>query len=627
MLIKVNPCLQPLGWIALGLIFTPTVFGQMINWTSRYAPNFVEIREVTFGQGLYVAVGDESTVIHSSDGINWQNGNLPPGLSCNLKTVAYAFGQFYAGGVNLNTNQGVLLASIDGIAWADVTYEFLSTADSASGNFASLVSGSIGGMEYLAAVVKRPNDYGDAIAVTPNGSIWRDSGYGSRFHHFSINREGAIYVLSSNSSGYWTWLQLGVDSYGDPDFSGFMGTTFRFSTQLRHYAYGNATYVGADSARKLAYASSSSSLAFTYATSPLIADYTGVAFGRDTFVAVGSNGAVVASYDLGRKWNAVTNLGLQQITLNGVRYVGGKFIVYGGGRIVTGTPINKRSWETANLPSGAKSITSIASNGQRIVAVGKGGQILYSSTGANWSKALPATSKDLYKVVYDSPTKSFYATGAYGTLLRSSNGVRWFAVKTSKSGYYEGVARAGRFLLTAGGARGEFLQSSDGKSWSPVKESQINFAGKILGDGSAAYVFGPSRKFLVKRGNSKNWTVTRGPATTISTLTMVDKTIYAAAGNGRLLTTSRAKPGTWRSFDTKTSRPLLGIATNSAAAKQIAAVGEGGLVYSEPGKGRWRLEMIGGGKPVLNDVLRFKNKWIVAGASGNSAFIGHTDEH
>jgi hypothetical protein len=105
LMIRVYRSIVFLCLIAAGLICTPAAFGQMINWTSRYAPNYVEIREVTFGQGLYVAVGDESTTLYSRDGINWQNGNLPPGLSCNLKTVAYAFGQFFAGGTNISSNE------------------------------------------------------------------------------------------------------------------------------------------------------------------------------------------------------------------------------------------------------------------------------------------------------------------------------------------------------------------------------------------------------------------------------------------------------------------------------------------------------------------------------------------
>jgi photosystem II stability/assembly factor-like uncharacterized protein len=148
----------------------------------------------------------------------------------------------------------------------------------------------------------------------------------------------------------------------------------------------------------------------------------------------------------------------------------------------------------------------------------------------------------------------------------------------------------------------------------------------VLGDGSAAYVFGPSGKLLIKRGNAKNWSVSKGAPVSLSDLTIASKTIFATGANGRLFSTSQAKPGTWKSVDTMTSGALNGIAPNAAAAKQVAAVGQYGLVYSEPARGKWRLEMLGEGAPELQAIIKFKNRWVVAGAQGGQAFISHTDE-
>jgi hypothetical protein len=613
--------------LLVSLLLSSFSSAEMIKWTTKSVPNFDEVRDAAYGNETYVAVGDNNTLLYSNDGLNWSLGDLPPGLTCNLKSVAFAFGQFFAGG-STQSGSGVLLGSMDGVSWSDITNEFLSTAQEKSAGFPALASGIAGGKEVLAAAVKRPGSWGDAIALSGNGSVWKSSGYSYSSERFFVDSNGSISLLYSYSNGeYAAWSKVSADSSGYPSLSSW-SSEMTLSRALVSHAVGNSTYVGVGPQRKLAYyAKSSWSVSPAYVSSPAICDYTGVAFGRDTFVAVGTSGAVVLSYDLGRSWRRASVSGLQSVNLNGIRYVGDLFIAYGGGRIITGQPLSKREWSTADVPSGAKPVTSLASNGQRMVAVGDGGQIFYSATGASWSKAAPATSRDLYRVVYDAPTRAFYATGAYGTLLRSANGVSWQTIKTPGSGYYNGVGRAGSLLFAAGGTAREFLQSRDGKTWTTGKETLINFSGTILGDGGAVYVFGPSGKLLIKSGNAKNWLVGKGAASPLSDLTVSNRTIFATATNGRLFSTSQAKPGTWKSVDTRTSGALNGIAPNSGPAKQVAAVGQYGLVYSEPARGKWRLEMLGEGAPELEAIIKFKNRWVVAGAQGGQAFIGHTDEN
>jgi len=593
---------------------------EMLKWSSKYTPDFHEVRDAAYGDGVYVVVGDNNTILYSTDAKNWQPGSLPPGVSCDLKAAVYCFGQFFASGSS-SSGQGVIFGSMDGVSWTDITDEFLSTADEEAVDFPALSAGKIGGVDYVAVVIRRSGGWGDAIGLTSNGSVWRSSGYGYLFYSFFVALDGQMHVLGS-SGDYWYWNAVGVGSYGDPNLQ----TSYAYSDKLRAYAAGNSTYVGVGDRRQLGFTTAGTS-GVTFATSPAISDYKAVAFGRDTFVAVGTKGAVVVSFDLGRSWKNVTGLGLQDVAVNGIRYVGGKFIAYGGGRIITGEPVNKREWAAADLPSGAEPMNKLACNDQRIVAVGQKGQILYSATGTSWSKSAPATSRDLRSVVWDARSKAFYATGDDGTLLRSANGVKWSVVKTPGSGYFDGVARVGSRLIIAGGAKGKFLQSTDGKKWTLGNQSLINFSGRVVGDGNAAYMFGPAGKFLVKRAKSKNWSSVGGASSAITDLAAANKKIFAAGENGKLFSTSQAKPGKWDTIDTRTSGGLNGIAPSASAVRQLTAVGKYGLVYSQPGNGRWRLEMLSQGKPELQSVIRFKNRWIVAGSSGGSAYIAFTEEN
>ena len=488
MIIRVHRSFVSLCLVAAGLICTPAAFGQMINWTSRYAPNYVESREVTFGQGLYVAVGDESTTLYSRDGINWQNGNLPPGLSCNLKTVAYAFGQFFAGGVLSTGGRGVLLLSLDGINWHEITDQFPSEGGLARVN--ELFTATLNGQQTLLASVDIADMFHKgSVFASSDGASWIPSYRYNSAHAGNFFQDGsAVFGLEIPDAWHAAFVNWGTVTWGGSRINPSASITsfsdiWSMPKELTRFAFGNATYVGVGAARKLAFAGNTSA-AFTYTSSPLISNYTGVAFGRDTFVAVGSSGAVVVSYDLGRKWNAVAGLGLQQITLNGVRFVGGKFIAFGGGRIVTGTPVNKRSWAESPLPNGTLALNGVATNGTVLVAVGARGQILYSTTGVVWQRTPPATSRALYRVDYDPVTKLFFATGEAGTLLRSRDGWNWVATATGYGGDLNGVGRSGGRLVAGSGTAGRFISSTDGVRWQAGASSLLNFGRSFSDTGS-----------------------------------------------------------------------------------------------------------------------------------------------
>ena len=620
-MIKLHRSFVSLCLIAASLTCTPAAFGQMINWTSRYAPNYVEIREVTFGQGLYVAVGDESTMLYSRDGINWQNGNLPPGISCNVKAVAYAFGQFFAGGVNLETNEGVLLASMDGIDWADVTLEFTTTAGMRSSDFPSFAYGKIGNREYLSVIAKSNNSFPyEAVGITSNGSTWKATGYYTRFIRFFVGLYQSLYVLSNGINNDFSWSKIDTNGNGNPDLSNQVAERV-----FRDYAQGHLTKVGVGPRRAIGYGGVNSFSGITMVTSPAISDYNGVAFGRDTFVAVGSNGAVVVSYDLGRKWNAVIGLGLQQITLNGVRFVGGKFIAYGGGRILTGTPVNKRSWAESPLPNGTPALNGVATNGTVLVAVGVRGQILYSTTGVVWQRTPPATSRALYRVDYDPVTKLFFATGEAGTLLRSRDGWNWVATATGYGGDLNGVGRSGGRLVAGSGTAGRFISSTDGVRWQAGASSLLNFGRSFSDTGSAAFAFGANGRVARSLNGGATWQSLRAPANTLlQDLAVFGSNVFLAGSSGFLYRAPLANPSAWAPINTWTSLAFYGLPRNAQAAGQIAAVGQMGAVYSQPAANRWRLEMLNAGSPVLTDAIKFKTRWVVVGSTGSSGFVATT---
>jgi len=542
----------------------------------------------------YVAVGKDGAVLYSSNGQNWSKGKLPEGVSCDLNTVEFAFDQFWAGGKNLDTNKGVILLSLDGQNWVDVTSDYFDMDEySAPQNILQFFSYQSEGKSILFISYEHQGGNKDIIYTRE----------GSKFEVGSFLAGGGSIYQAGNQVGwlgsYWKLAKNLSAEIGEKSDN-------NIPTDLTKMAYGNSFYVGAGPKRKLGYWDGESEgsyydPAFTYSTSPAISDYNGVAFGGGCFVAVGTNGAVVESFDNGKSW-ATVKLNLGTITLNGIKFVGNKFIAFGGGRIITGDPAKQRSWSAATLPSRPANISSIATDGKIAVAVGNKGQILYSTTGKSWSKAPPATSNDFYSVDYDSSTKSFYATGTNGSLLRSSNGINWTVVKTNTTNFLWGVARAGSKLVAAGAA-GSFLSSKDGKSWSTTASSSLTSQVRTVSfGGSAGFIQIYSAEgqangqvWLNKDGGSKVTKLKKADSTNFGDAQVFNGSVYLAGDNGNLyFSPQKTVGGSWKKTTTRTTKYINGLSVNS---KSLTAVGSEGLVFTLQKDNKWRSESIFEGAP------------------------------
>jgi len=596
---------------------------QKITWKSVYTPDYSEITDATYGMGKYVAVGKDGALLYSSNGQKWSKGKLPEGVTCDLKTVEFSFNQFWAGGSNLDGSKPVVLISLDGTDWADVTGDYFDVADGAFGGY------------YPSKSVEQFFNYqfaGKSILFLATDKHFGFSEEGSTFNlnegSYSNANVTSLYQAGSQIGWFYhseyrnNWqYQTNLDSRDEDNDA--------IPKDLTKLAFGNSIYVGVGAKRKLGYWDGKGGGLFTYASSPAITDYTGVAFGGGCFVAVGTNGAVVESFDNGKSWAAV-KLGLG-IDLNGIKFVGNKFIAFGGGRIITGDPAKQRSWSAATLPSRPTQINSIATDGKIAVTVGLKGQILYSSTGKSWSKAPPATSSDIWSVDYDSTTKSFYATGLNGCLLRSSNGINWTVQKTNTTNFLWGVARAGKKLVAAG-ASGAFLSSNDGKSWSTTTSSSLNTNIRAVSfGGSVGFVQFYSAEgqangqvWINNDGGSKVTKLKQPDFTDFGDAQVFNDFVYLAGHNGNLyFSPQKTVGGSWKKIATRTTNSISGLSAN---ANSLTAVGSEGLVYTLQKDNKTRIETIFEGTPFLSDSIYFNKQWIVAGTRNAAGFIATTSE-
>src|SRR6266496_1948129 len=83
--------------------------------TSRFSGISQTLRSATFGNGTYISVGDNGSIVSSSDSVTW----IPraSGTSNRLNSVTYGQTGFVAVGEGVPALPSTILTSPDGIVW------------------------------------------------------------------------------------------------------------------------------------------------------------------------------------------------------------------------------------------------------------------------------------------------------------------------------------------------------------------------------------------------------------------------------------------------------------------------------------------------------------------------------
>jgi hypothetical protein len=170
-----------------------TAAEPLTTWQVRNSPTGVTFEGVTYGAGVFVAVGDDGTIVSSLDGVTWSLEANPATLG--LEDVLYANGIFVAVG-----RGPTLLTSPDGHDWTKRTY------DQGSGPVNLIHDGT------RFALLKA----GAGLSVSTNGINWS--------HEGAI---GAKYDAAGIAFGHNTYVEVGYkrtgqppDVYSSPTFNG-----------------------------------------------------------------------------------------------------------------------------------------------------------------------------------------------------------------------------------------------------------------------------------------------------------------------------------------------------------------------------------------------------------------------
>jgi hypothetical protein len=157
--------------VGTSYIFTST---DGINWTSRTPSEAMAFQDISFGNGLFVAVARSGTnrIMTSPDGITWtsRSTNINPTFS----GVAYGNGLWVA--VADGSSGGTIFTSYDGISWAEQSPTFVAQAvHFANGLFTTGNYYSIDGINWTNVsmpITPRAITYGNGyfIAVANTGT-------------------------------------------------------------------------------------------------------------------------------------------------------------------------------------------------------------------------------------------------------------------------------------------------------------------------------------------------------------------------------------------------------------------------------------------------------------------------
>jgi hypothetical protein len=524
-------------------------------------PQGNDLYDVTYANGVYVAVGSVGTIVTSTNGFNWQSQNVQNQQLLNL--VSGGNGIFVAAGPG-----GLIVTSSDGTNWAVQSPPTANTftaiafgdsifvlADSAGNIYAS----SSGTNWSIAASGASPNAissiaYGNGIFVgaagngsiiSPDGANWSfvaapdnvtllsavvfANGY---FFASAIIRLGGFpftyeepAALQSTNGAIWTVSTMGIGASRE---NGSIGP-------LSNIAFGNGLFSSLLPERLpinnflvstdfISWSAAGLGSSIGIPPSPYLVN--AQTFGGGIFVGVGAFGTIVTSSNL-QSWTCsnwfnqwlVAQEGYTQpgykcalaSSSNTVVAVGTYLSPYGAGYVSYPTAYVSTngglSWDDDGLDfTNYQNLTAVTWGNGTFVAVGGGynstpGYLLTSTDGVTWRPRSSGVNVALINVTFGSG--KFVCVGASGTILTSPTAAVWTGRFSGASVDLNGVAYGGgQFIVAADG--GTILSSTDSATWtgqdSTVTENLMQVA-----YGNGVFVGVGQSGTIVMSADGTNW--------------------------------------------------------------------------------------------------------------------------
>jgi hypothetical protein len=284
---------------------TPVVTGPA--WTAVTVTTFgsSDIRCVAWGNGKFLAGGDNGKLAYSADGISWTAVANTTFGSSTINCVAWGNGKFMAGG-----DSGKLAYSADGISWTAV-------ANSTFSDYA--INGLAWGNNKWVAVGRVWTAYSGA-----DGTTW--TGRNSNEFFSYLQGPPTLNAVAFNGSSFVLAGAAGGQGHGGSLATSPDGITWTprsveevTSTAVNGLAFGGGKWA-AVTLDVIMY-SSNGTVWNAAGNTPPGKQFYGIAWGNGKFIAVGVSGTILYSAD-GITWTAFTDISLSS-HFRGVAYGNG----------------------------------------------------------------------------------------------------------------------------------------------------------------------------------------------------------------------------------------------------------------------------------------------------------------
>ncbi|WP_438480140.1 beta strand repeat-containing protein [Oleiharenicola lentus] len=407
-----------------------------VTWTAS-ATGAPTLRNLTYGAGRLVAVGDGGVIVTSTNGTSW--APAVSGTTNFFTGISFVNNQFIACGA-----LGTILTSPDGVTW---------TARSAGGNQSNLQNASYGNGRYV--IVGQAGNNGKIMLTSTDSITWTSSMIGPRqtINMLSVAASGSAVVAVGNAGAI-------ISSTDRATWTDRVSGT---GVALSDVTYASGKFVAVGNAGNITVSTDGATWALQSASSTIgTTSLLGVRYTGSQWVAVGDFGRIYTAPDaLPFVWTQRTS----PVTTNlrKVTFANGLHLAVGvGGNILTSP--DAITW-TRIVLAGNPQLNDVTFGNGVYVAVGVAGRVAYSSDAVTWTSIQPSVGA-LSSVNFINGT--FIATGSGHTYYTSTDGMNWI----------------GRFT----------------GSFDPINDTTL-FGGEIVGAGNFGTVITAGAPVIASPGN------------------------------------------------------------------------------------------------------------------------------
>jgi hypothetical protein len=449
------------------------------SWQRLVAPTPWLVTDVTFGNGIFLAVGtvnnQTGAVLRSTDGINWTSNSIGAGR---LSACAFGNGRF------VTVDNLKLFSSSDGIQWVSNSlpvFQVLNGVEFVNDRFIALgATGftltSLDGINWSTAT----NDAIPSITACVHGN-------GTTV---MVSYQGAIKAITSTNA-----------------IMAIPNSSVAFSD----VAYGNGRFVAVGSIYGPLGAIYTSTNGLNWNTPINGEAFTAnrVTFANEEFVAVGMSGDVLSSKD-GLNWTV--QCGGVPAPLNSVAALGDRVVAVGGtfGPLVPTAlgSTNLESWQIQ--PSIFQGYPNRVINAEsRLLAITTLGYISTSTDGIAWTNRASAISGWMNDLIHAQGI--YLAVGLQGSIEHSSDGVNWINRSVDSTKAFYGVAHGSGHFIAVGNP-GVISSSSNGVHWASEITGTSNWL-RSVAFGSNTFVSVGDSGIILRSTNGHTWASQASPIT------------------------------------------------------------------------------------------------------------------